>query len=60
MKDIDAFLVDYNRKAGLPYDVATSSGYITAVLDDEFDIAQAIKAADEQMYKVKNAKREQK
>ena len=57
IKDIDAFLVDYNRKAGLPYDVATSSGYITAVLDDEFDIAQAIKAADEQMYKAKNSKR---
>ena len=58
IRDIDAFLVDYNSKAGLPYDVTTSCGYITAVLDDAFDIAQAIKAADEQMYKAKNAKRE--
>ena len=56
IKDIDDYLVEYNKQANKPYTVATSSGYITAVLDDDFDIAQAIKAADEQMYKIKNKK----
>lgn len=55
-KAVDEYLVEFNKKSGKPYTVATSCGYMTAVLDDDFDIAQAIKVADEMMYKVKNAK----
>jgi len=56
MEDIDRYLAEYNREYDLPYEVATSSGFMTAVLDDGFDIAQAIKSADEQMYRAKNHK----
>ncbi len=59
MKDIDGYLAEYNRESGKPYEVSTSSGYMTAVLDDSFDIAQAIKVADERMYNSKNRKYEE-
>lgn len=59
MADIDIYLKDYNQDSDIPYEVATSSGYMTAVLDDSFDIAQAIRTADEQMYNCKNRKYEE-
>ena len=59
MQDIDSYLNEYNSKSDKPYDVTTSSGYMTAILDDDFDIAQAIKLADEAMYKNKNRKYEE-
>ena len=59
MKDIDRCLAEYNLESDKPYGVATSSGYMTAVLDDTFDIAQAIKIADDQMYKSKSRKYEE-
>ena len=59
MRDIDRCLAEYNLESDKPYGVATSSGYMTAVLDDTFDIAQAIKIADGQMYKSKNRKYEE-
>lgn len=58
IKDIDAYLIEYNKTAGKPYSVKTSSGYTTGILDDNFDIAQAVKLADEMMYTIKNKKYE--
>ena len=59
MRDIDRCLAEYNLESDKPYEVATSSGFMTTVLDDGFDIAQAIKIADDQMYKSKNRKYEE-
>ncbi|MBR1797491.1 MAG: GGDEF domain-containing protein [Clostridiales bacterium] len=56
IKNIDAYLDEYNRTSGKPYKVSTSSGYVISVLDDSFDISHAIKDADEQMYIIKNRK----
>lgn len=56
LKAIDSFLEEYNARSGKPYRVATSSGYITSVLDRSFDMSNAIKEADEQMYRIKNSK----
>ena len=59
MRNIDSYLTEYNRTSDKQYRVDTSSGYMTAVLDDDFDIAKAIKSADEEMYKAKNHKYEE-
>ncbi|SEQ57628.1 diguanylate cyclase (GGDEF) domain-containing protein [Lachnospiraceae bacterium NE2001] len=53
---IDGFLENYNMLSGRPYKVETSSGYITTTLDENFDITQAVKDADEKMYNVKSSK----
>ena len=37
----------------------TSSGAFNTVLDDNFNIIEAIKVADKEMYQVKDAKRAQ-
>ncbi len=56
IRSVDDFLVEYNNKAKKPYKVATSCGYITSVLNEDFDITKAIRVADEEMYKIKNQK----
>ncbi len=53
---INKVLDDFNKDSGLAYFVTTSSGAYTTVLDEEFDILQALKVADEKMYEVKKAK----
>jgi diguanylate cyclase (GGDEF)-like protein len=53
---INKVLDDYNRSSGLSYFVTTSSGAYTTSLDDDFDILQALKIADEKMYEVKRTK----
>ena len=58
IRKINETLDAYNETSGKPYKVATSCGYTKMVLDKDFDIAKAIKDADEAMYKVKNAKYE--
>lgn len=56
IRDIDRRLTEYNNTSGKPYTVSTSSGVIRTVLDDSFDITQAVKDADERMYAVKRRK----
>lgn len=57
IKNIDDLLVEFNKEAKLPYQVMTSSGAFNTVLDDNFNIIEAIKVADKEMYQVKDAKR---
>ena len=56
IRNIDNYLDEYNKKVRKPYTVATSSGYITSVINDDFDFNAVLKAADEEMYKIKNQK----
>jgi len=57
MKRIDQYLSEYNDNAGLAYDVQTSCGSVTGILNDQFDITQALKVADDEMYGIKQKKR---
>ena len=56
IEQIDKYLNKYNDGSGKPYDVSTSCGYITATMNDEFDITKAVKNADTSMYEVKREK----
>ncbi len=56
IKGIDRFLGDYNLSSGKPYKVYTSSGFVTSILDDDFDMTASIKEADDKMYLIKNRK----
>ncbi len=56
IKNIDKYLDKYNEGSGKPYDVSTSCGYITTILNDDFDITKAVKNADTCMYEVKREK----
>ena len=56
IRDIDEYLVKYNEEHDLPYEVATSTGYITSVMDEDFDLTQAVKDADTKMYETKSEK----
>ena len=58
IEKINATLDAYNETSEKPYKVSTSCGYTKMILDKDFDIAKAIKEADEEMYKVKNRKYE--
>lgn len=58
IKDIDKNLENFNENSDKEYKVSTSCGYTTSIFDDDFDIAQAIREADEHMYAVKNRKYE--
>ena len=53
---VNRILDDYNRSSGLSYSVTTSSGAYTTSFDDDYDILQALKVADEKMYEVKKPK----
>ena len=53
---MDELLVEFNKKANLPYSVNSSSGAYTTMLNSDFEIKQALKCADEKMYSVKNKK----
>ncbi len=54
---INASLDEYNRSNERPYEIRTSCGYLTSTFDDSFDITQALKEADEQMYIIKRGRR---
>ena len=58
IRNIDKHLVEYNENSDKPYTVSTSCGYTTSILDESFDIASAIKEADDKMYQAKNRKYE--
>lgn len=58
IRDIDKNLENFNENSDKEYTVSTSCGYTTSIFDDDFDIAQAIREADEHMYAVKNKKYE--
>ena len=53
VKKITNYLEDYNKKSGNPYIVSTSCGCMSTVLDDHFNITQALKDADDKMYIIK-------
>ena len=57
IEKINAFLELYNAASGKPYKVSTSCGYIQTTLSEDFDISQALKQADEIMYKEKKRKK---
>jgi diguanylate cyclase (GGDEF)-like protein len=57
IEKINAFLELYNAASGKPYKVSTSCGYIQNTLSKDFDISQALKQADEIMYKEKKRKK---
>ncbi|HCA20875.1 MAG TPA: hypothetical protein DEO87_00680 [Lachnospiraceae bacterium] len=54
---IDAYLSSYNECSGKPYKVSASCGHMTSILDDDFNITQVLKQADEQMYIIKRNKK---
>ncbi|MCR5214321.1 MAG: GGDEF domain-containing protein [Eubacterium sp.] len=54
---INAYLEEYNRNMDKPYQVNTSCGYISQILDENFDITQAVRKADEMMYAIKKSRR---
>ncbi len=56
IENIDRNLEEYNANSDKEYKVSTSCGYTTSVFDDNFDLTQAIREADEKMYAAKNAK----
>ena len=56
IKAIDSKLDDFNKDSDLPYSVLTSSGAHKLIFDRDFNMEGAMKAADKQMYKVKNKK----
>ena len=53
IKRIDAYLESFNETSGKPYKVSASCGFMTSVLDENFNITQVLKQADEQMYIIK-------
>ena len=59
IRKIDAYLLDFNQSVDLPFTVATSSGAYVTTLNESYQMLKALKAADEKMYAVKKAKREQ-
>lgn len=54
---VHRYLGEYNRVSEKPYKVSASSGYIKAILDEDFDITQTLKEADNKMYAIKKAKK---
>ena len=53
ISDIGKLLDDYNESSGLGYSVVTSCGANTSVLDEDFEIKEVLRIADEQMYEIK-------
>ncbi len=59
IKAAEDALNSFNRDSGLPYVVSTSIGAYTTTFSEDFDVAQALRSADQEMYKVKNNKKKQ-
>ena len=53
IKKIDKILSEYNKQSEKEYSVIASCGSNTSVFDKDFDIKNALKIADEQMYNIK-------
>ena len=54
---IQEYLDSYNATSGKEYKVMSSLGSNTTVLDENFDIKDTLRNADEQMYEIKNERR---
>ena len=57
MKHIGEYLDHYNETSGKPYRITSSCGYVSTTTDDNFNITQALKEADEMMYVIKKDKK---
>lgn len=57
IRDVDAALERYNNTAGLPYKIGCSCGYYSIDPDSIVSIDNMMIAADENMYKIKAAKK---
>ena len=58
LKKIEMLLSEYNRLSDKQYSVIASCGSNTTVLDENFDIKETLRIADEQMYNIKRNHRE--
>jgi len=58
IKNIEDYLSQYNDSSGKPYKVLSSCGYISTILDYNFNITQALKEADEKMYIIKKRRKD--
>ncbi len=54
IKAVDSRLDDFNKTSSLPYSVLASSGAHKAVFDENFNMENALKEADREMYMIKN------
>ena len=57
IEKIEFLLDEYNQFSNKEYAVLASCGVNTSVFDEDFDIKDALKIADEQMYNIKKAHR---
>ncbi len=55
--DVDGYLDGYNADSGLPYKVGCSCGFYSVHSERLISLDQMMKAADENMYKIKAAKK---
>lgn len=56
-RHIDEILTDFNKNSGLPYRAGCSCGYCSARISDVSELDDMMNIADENMYKVKVAKK---
>lgn len=57
IRHIDDILKDFNDNSGLPYKAGCSCGYCSAAVSDVSELDDMMKTADENMYKIKVAKK---
>lgn len=57
IRHIDEILKDFNENSGLPYKAGCSCGYYSARISNVSELDDMMKIADENMYKVKVAKK---
>lgn len=57
IRHVDEILNDFNANSGLPYEAGCSCGYYSAWITDVSEIDDMMKIADDNMYKVKLAKK---
>ena len=54
---IEDYLKNFNEHSSLPYKLAVSCGCYRTILTEDFEFESAVKLADKEMYKVKNARK---
>jgi diguanylate cyclase (GGDEF)-like protein len=57
IQKVDHYLVDFNQHSGLPYQAGCSCGFCTGYVEDVSELDELQRIADENMYKVKLAKK---
>ena len=57
IKRVELLLAEYNQKSNKEYSVVASCGSNTSIFSKDFDITNALKIADEQMYNIKKNRR---